>query len=167
MREREREAADKAKEENDELRRKLATVSWCCHTWHFHFYVDGSQHAHTRCFDLTMCVHAKHRLVCPGNMQLEAKRREQQAEINAAAQAKADTEKLERRLARVQQDRERLRDQLKKASPPSRDHLRRSTQQQTPVQRPAITVSACSRCFTGCCRKAVPSYNACHPTKCR
>ncbi|CAB1097487.1 unnamed protein product [Ectocarpus sp. CCAP 1310/34] len=96
VREREREAADKAKEENDELRRKLAT--------------------------------------------LEAKRREQQAEINAAAQAKADTEKLERRLARVQQDRDKLRDQLKKASPPARDHLRRSTQQQPPVQRPALTV---------------------------
>lgn len=89
-------------------------------------------------------------------MQLEAERREQQAEINAAAQAKADTEKLERRLARVQQNRDKLRDQLKKASPPARDHLRRSTQQQPPVQRPALTVSACSRCFTGCCRKQCP-----------
>ncbi|CAM9590015.1 unnamed protein product [Pylaiella littoralis] len=73
--------------------------------------------------------------------KLEAERRVQQAEIKAAARAKAETQKLERRLARVQADRERLRDQLKKADPPSRDHLRRkSTQQQQPVQRAAITV---------------------------
>ena len=95
-----------------------------------------SIHIHTSAIvPLCVCVNLNAK-------QVEAEKREQQTEVDAEAKlAKANMQKLERRLAKVQQDKEKLREKLKKATPPSRDHLRRSTHQQPPVQRGAITVS--------------------------